>query len=78
MLHKIKRFFVRPSRFDQAVYNEVQELRQQVNNLESHLVTVARCSLIKPDRFYRESQNTKANAEYLVNLVKAKKESHNE
>jgi hypothetical protein len=72
MINKLKKLFIRPSKFDQAIFANLQELQQRVSNLDAHIVTLARVALIKPDRFFKESQNLKANAEYLVSLVKAK------
>ena len=69
-----KLFFKKPSKYDQITFNEIQELRKEVSNLDEHFVTLARVALVKPDRLYKESLNVKANAEYLVSLVKAKEE----
>ena len=63
---KIKDIFKRKP--DQKL-EEVQRLLT-INN--DHLIAIARLSFIKPSRLVTEAQNTKENAEYLLEMIKAK------
>jgi hypothetical protein len=72
MFNKIKSFFSRPSKFDQLIFNELQETKQLIAMLDNHLIALARITLVTPDRLQKESINVQANTEYLQSLLKVK------
>ena len=72
MFNKIKNFFIRPSKYDQAIFTSVEENYRMINVLNNHLVALARITLVTPNRLFKESLNIKANTEYLESLIKAK------
>jgi hypothetical protein len=60
--------------------NELAAIRQQLNILsvsvnaaDTHIVALMRLSLIKPEALYHEITNTKANTDYLLQLIEIKK-----
>ena len=72
MFNKIKTFFIHPSRFDVINFQKTIELENKLKALDEYIVALARCSLVRPGKLVQEAQNIKANAEYLVSMVKAK------
>lgn len=70
MWQRIKRLFKRN--------NEVEELMgalvasQQISN--THIIALARLMFIKPESLLREANNVRANADYLLELVKLQEE----
>lgn len=70
LLFKIKSLFRRkPSQDRQVMENLI--ISQQIS--DAHLVALARLMFIKPSTWVREAQNTKGNAEYLLEMIKEKK-----
>jgi len=49
---------------------EPETVLNAVNAYQTHLIAIARLAFIKPSTLVREAQNTKANAEYILELTK--------
>lgn len=47
-------------------------LDQKIEALQTHLIALARLSLIKPQRFVEESENVNGNGEYLLKMIEFK------
>lgn len=77
IITKIKHYIARPKGFKRLDIVEratIQSLNQN-SLLNNHIIALARLQFVKPEVLYREANNTKANAEYLQQLLKVKKET---
>lgn len=54
---------------------EVEALKAALKANEAFIVALARLTFVKPSNLIREAKNTKANAEYLLEMTKALKEA---
>ena len=48
----------------------LEAIRGSLTTYQEHLIAIARLCFIKPSTLVREAQNTKVNAEYLLELIK--------
>jgi len=50
---------------------KMAHLQGRINQIEDHLIAIARLSLITPERLLEESKNVVANLEYVQKLIEA-------
>jgi len=65
----LKKLFKKKLTRDQIV---MVQLNDNIKGVENHLIAIARLQFIKPEALVREASNTKANAKYLLELIKIK------
>ena len=56
---------------------KMANMNMRQNNTDNHLIALARLTFIKPEVLYRESQNIKANGEYLLKLLEEQQKNVN-
>ena len=66
MLEKIKKLIKRKPSLEQQ---GIEALSVSLRVSDAHLVALARLLFIKPSQLVREAHNTKANAEYILEMV---------
>lgn len=72
MFNKLKNFFIRPSKYDKAIFGVLEDNLKSIDVLNSHLIAIARLTLITPSKLLKEINNVQANTEYLESLIKAR------
>lgn len=75
MLSKIKKFITRPRprKIDVELYTRIVKLEENMRTTDAHLVALARLAFVKAHMLVKEANNNKANGEYLLTMVEAKK-----
>jgi hypothetical protein len=76
MLQKLLTKFRKPKKVKRVRStgpDPIQQLGEAVRVTDSHLIALARLSFIKPEVLAREAFNLKANSEYLLKMIEAKK-----
>jgi hypothetical protein len=69
LFHKIQSLIHRPTKEEVAIV----QMYNMVNNLNDHLIALARLAFIKPEALHREAKNVKSNAEYLLKMIEEMK-----
>jgi hypothetical protein len=75
MFKKIKLFIEKrqkPREMDIIMTGLLERLVNTNNSLDAHLIALCRILFIKPEVLYREVNNNKANAEYILKLLEVK------
>lgn len=75
MFKRVQAFIQKPRQTDILLANAIDNLQSQINNLNIHLIALARLGLITPAKLLQEVNNIQANTEFITSLTKAK-ENH--
>lgn len=65
--------FKRQNDFNSGVIQAVGQIEGNLSNTNTHLITVCRLMLIKPQTLYRELNNVQANNDYVKKLLEIAK-----